>query len=171
MKRFEKKLLKLTKIYEAYENQTKTKSKLEIKIKDLQNIIEDDKYNKIINAFNNYKIKIFYIFARTNRVFIRINTTPQNLLNLSRSEKITHLNEIFKAYANYYNMELLDIYEQISSLKLILTENELNEIIENINTYKNYIINILSYSHEIGIYSKQDKPKDLYYYDVFKIPD
>lgn len=68
-------------------------------------------------------------------------------------------------------MELLDIYEQISSLKLILTENELNEIIENINTYKNYIINILSYSHEIGIYSKQDKPKDLYYYDVFKIPD
>lgn len=41
MKRFEKKLLKLTKIYEDYENKTKTKSKLEIKIKDLQNIIED----------------------------------------------------------------------------------------------------------------------------------
>lgn len=171
MKKQDKKILILNGIISEHEKFFQTKGRLEIKILKLQNQVENDKYNQILTAFRNYKEKILNVFARTNRVFIRINTTPSTLKNLSIDSKKEELTKIYNHYEKYYNMGNLNIYKQIKSLKLILTEFELKNMLECINSYKDYIINILSKTDKIGIFSNENTDFELYYYDVFKIPE
>lgn len=170
MKKKNKKLLTLNKIVQEYEN-FYGKSKLERNINNLKNLVEDKKYNEILKAYEEYKSHIFNIFAKTNRVFIRINYTPENIYKVNLSAKKELLQKIFKSYESYYNLEIKNIYFEIKSLQLILNEKELNEILQSIKSYNDYIITIFSESKKVGIFTKPKKIQELYYYDVFKIPE